>query len=321
MLSPLQFALLSWYRQSRRNLPWRGQPDPYRILLSEVLLQQTRVEQAIPFYERFLLAFPTLEALGRASQEEVLKAWQGAGYYSRVRNLQKLAAGLAGSVLPASYEALLKLPGLGPYTAAAVASIAFGEAVAAVDGNVRRVVCRLKAWPRPTVKEVQQQADQLLVKQKPGEWNQAMMELGAMVCTARNPSCTVCPVARWCKGKSEPGKFPTPKARKQKSVELVALVLVGPGGVHLEPRTGRMLGGLWGVPMEEEPGGLKRLLDRFGLKQAKPCGVVQHAFTHRKLTVQVYRARWAATEQPQERPLSRLDRKVLRCVGIGAEAM
>ncbi|MBI5811206.1 MAG: hypothetical protein HZB27_00815 [Meiothermus silvanus] len=175
----MQRALLDWYQEKRRELPWRGESDPYRILLSEVLLQQTRVNQAIPYYRRFLERFPTLAALAKAPLEEVLRVWQGAGYYARARNLHRLSQQAPTLVL--RHEQLLRLPGLGPYTAAAVASIAFGEPVAAVDGNVRRVLSRFFAWENPTSRQIQEKADQLLQREAPGDWNQALMELGATV--------------------------------------------------------------------------------------------------------------------------------------------
>ncbi|PZA06315.1 A/G-specific adenine glycosylase [Meiothermus sp. PNK-Is4] len=302
----LQSALLEWYRANRRDLPWRGEDDPYRILLSEVLLQQTRVEQAIPYYHRLLERFPTLEALAKAPLEEVLQVWQGAGYYARARNLHRLSQ--QTPALPAEYSRLRQLPGLGPYTAAAVASIAFGQPVAAVDGNVRRVLSRLFAWENPTSRQVQEKADRLLQREAPGDWNQALMELGATICT-KNPRCMACPVSRWCKGKNHPQRYPAPQPRHPQEVQLVALVLEGPQGIYLEPRSGPLLGGLWGVPLAE---GLEELKERLRVEMAEYAGEVHHAFTHRKLTVRVYRARWeGAGYNPADKPLSRLDQKIL----------
>lgn len=315
-MTPFQHSLLEWYRANRRALPWRGERDPYRILLSEVLLQQTRVDQAVPYYHRFLERFPDLRALGEAGLEEVLQVWQGAGYYARARNLHRLAQ--AHPHLPAGYARLRELPGLGPYTAAAVASIAFGEAVAAVDGNVRRVISRLMAWENPTPAQLQAKAEGLLATESPGEWNQAMMELGATLCRPRKPACGLCPLARWCAGQANPERYPAPRIRPQKAVEAVALVLHGPRGVVLEPRQGRSLGGLWGVPMAEGRS-LEPLLERLAaghgaaIPTPEHVGTVQHAFTHRRLTVEVYKSRWEGlTHDPQGKPLSQLDRKILR---------
>jgi len=292
--------------------------DPYKVLLAEVLLQQTRVEQAIPYYERFLQCFPTLEALAKASQEEVLKAWQGCGYYARARNLHRLAQQVAANGgFPKNYGALRALPGIGPYTAAALASIAFGEPVAAVDGNVRRVLSRWYAWEKPTAGQIQQAAEALMAgpaRLSPGDWNQALMELGATVCLPKSPTCGRCPVTRFCLGQAAPERYPAPKERKQRQLEWVALVLQGPSGVYLEQRQGALLGGLWGFPMEEGPGALARLLARFGLEQAERLGSLRHDFTHRKLHIEVYRAPWVAGENPANRPLSRLDQKILALV-------
>ena len=319
MRDGLHSTLLSWYQRQQRRLPWRGESDPYKILLSEMLLQQTRVEQAISYYQRFLQRFPTLEVLARAQEEEVLKAWQGCGYYARARNLHKLAKRVVaqGGELPRSSGELWALPGVGSYTAAAVASIAFAEPVAAVDGNIRRVLSRLYAWENPTPKQVQEAADALMVAlplqadAHPGDWNQALMELGATICTPHQPGCRGCPVAAFCHGKNHPKRYPAPKKRKQTHLELVALVLQGPAGVYLELRQGPLLGGLWGVPLEEGSGALQRLLARFGLDSAEPIGSVRHSFTHRKLHIRVYRALWTIGENPMSRPLSRLDQKIL----------
>jgi A/G-specific adenine glycosylase len=191
-VAPWQEALLAWYRKHARPLPWRGEKDPYRILVSEVLLQQTQVRQAIPYYRRFLQRFPTLKALGEAPLEEVLRAWQGAGYYRRAVHLHRLAQRV--EALPQSFAQLKGLPGLGPYTAAAVASMAFGERVAAVDGNVRRVLARLFALEGASPKALQGLAQSLMPEEAhPGEWNQALMELGATVCLPRKPSAGLAP--------------------------------------------------------------------------------------------------------------------------------
>jgi len=321
-MSSVQTVLLEWFRQHQRKLPWRGVTDPYKVLLSEVLLQQTRVEQTIPYYERFLARFPSLEALSRADQEDVLKVWQGCGYYARARNLHRLAQQVvaAGGGFPRTSSALRALPGIGPYTAAALASIAFGEPVAAVDGNVRRVLSRWYAWEKPTAGQIQQAAEALMAGlaqsqgPSPGDWNQALMELGATVCLPKNPACGRCPVARFCLGQAAPERYPGAKERKQRRLELTALVLQGPGGVYLEQRQGPILGGLWGVPMEEGPGALARLLVRFGLERAERLGSLRHEFTHRKLHIEVYRAPWVAGENPASRPLSRLDQKILALV-------
>ncbi len=309
----LRRALLSWYRTNARDLPWRGTRDPYAILVSEVLLQQTRVEQALGYYARFLKAFPNLGALARASEEEVLQVWAGAGYYRRARNLHRLAQAVAETRLPVTAAELEELPGIGPYTAAAVASIAFGEPVAAVDGNVRRVLARLFAVEEPSSKWLRETAERLLDRDDSGSWNQAVMELGAIVCTPKSPQCVLCPIALFCEGKDDPERYPASRVRTQRAVQAVALVLRGQmGGYVLEKRNGQTLGGLWGFPLAEGEDALSPLLARYGLQSARLLGTVFHAFTHKRLTIHVHEAAWNGPgEDPATRPVSVLDRKIL----------
>ncbi|MGC8875716.1 A/G-specific adenine glycosylase MutY [Thermus sp.] len=304
-----QKALLAWYRENARPLPWRGEKDPYRVLVSEVLLQQTRVEQAIPYYRRFLERFPTLKALGEAPLEEVLKAWQGAGYYRRAEHLHRLAQSV--EELPRGFAELKRLPGLGPYTAAAVASIAFGERVAAVDGNARRVLARLFALEDPKEKALFALAQGLLPEGvDPGVWNQALMELGATVCLPRRPRCGACPLGAFCRGKEAPGRYPGPRKRRAREERLVALVLLGRKGVHLERLEGRFRG-LYGVPLFP-PEALPLREAAFGVR-SRSLGEVRHALTHRRLLVEVRGALWEGEgEEPWKRPLPKLMEKVLR---------
>jgi A/G-specific adenine glycosylase len=312
-LKEFRKALLAWYEKNRRDLPWRRTKDPYAILVSEVLLQQTRVKQALAYYERFLRAFPDFSSLAKASEEEVLRVWAGAGYYRRARNLHRLAQAVAEKGIPKTYAELLRLPGMGPYTAAAVASVAFGEAVAVVDGNVRRVLARLFAQKEPKTRWLRDTAGMLLEPADPGTWNQALMELGSLLCTPKSPKCSLCPVAAFCAGKGDPERYPAPQRRAQKPAEAAALVLYGKDGVFLERRDGGLLGGLWGVPLAEGPAALERLLSRFGLAHATYVGQVRHAFTHKRLSVEVYAAFWEGKgEDPKSRPLSVLDHKILR---------
>lgn len=311
-LEGFRWAILRWYGEHQRRLPWRETRDPYAILVSEVLLQQTRVEQALGYYARFLEAFPHLDALAGASEEDVLQVWAGAGYYRRARNLRRLAQAVAEAGVPRTAAALEELPGVGPYTAAAVASIAFGDPVAAVDGNVRRVICRLFAVEEPSAQWLRETAEGLLDRAAPGTWNQAVMELGSLVCTPKNPMCLACPVAMWCAGREEAGRYPTARPRVQKGVQAAALVLHSRGGYVLVKRDGQALGGLWGFPLAEGKGALFSLLTRYGLPRARFVGTVCHAFTHKKLTVRVYAAPWSGPdEDPGLRPLSVLDRKIL----------
>ncbi|PZN08590.1 MAG: A/G-specific adenine glycosylase, partial [Bacillota bacterium] len=194
--------LLHWYDRCRRDLPWRRTRDPYAILVSEIMLQQTRVETALPYYRRFLERFPTVERLAAATEAEVLRAWQGLGYYGRARNLWRAARAIVqrhGGRVPAEWEALIALPGIGEYTAGAVLSIAFGQPVAAVDGNAERVLARLFGIDddlsrAPGRRAVRERAAELVASPRPGDVNQAVMELGATICTPREPACGNCPV-------------------------------------------------------------------------------------------------------------------------------
>ncbi len=311
-LARFRRALLAWYGRNARDLPWRRTTDPYAILVSEVLLQQTRVEQALGYYARFIEAFPDFASLARAPEEDVLRVWAGAGYYRRARNLHRLAQVVAEKGLPRSYEGLLRLPGIGPYTAAAVSSIAFGEPAAVVDGNVRRVLARLLAQADPKPGWLRETAQRLLSPEDPGRWNQAVMELGSLVCTPKVPTCGRCPVASFCAGRDDPESYPLPRKRAQRPVSAVALVLRGSKGYVLERRDGQALSGLWGFPFVEGEDGLRSLLDRYGVPRAEPLGTVEHAFTHKQLTIAVYEACWRGRgEDPSRRPLSALDRKIL----------
>ncbi|GAB4305578.1 MAG: A/G-specific adenine glycosylase MutY [Candidatus Bipolaricaulota bacterium] len=321
-LSAFRRDLATWFRQHRRDLVWRRVRDPYAILVAEVFLQQTRVEQARGYYARFMAAFPDLATLARASEEDVLHVWAGAGYYRRARDLHRLAQAVAETGLPTTAAELEELPGIGPYTAAAVASIAYGEPVAAVDGNVRRVLARLFAVEEPGGRWLQKVAEGLLDREDPGTWNQAVMELGSLVCTPKHPSCATCPVAGFCRGWREAERYPAPRQRAQRRVEAVALVLRGEEGLVLEKRDGQSLGGLWGFPLAEGEGALEVLLSRYGLASARPLGTVEHVFTHKRLTIEVYVASWPGpVEDPGSRPLSVLDRKILALAGssIGHE--
>ena len=223
--------LLGWFRQFQRDLPWRRTKDPYRIWLSEIMLQQTRVVAAIPYYERFLQRFPNVKALASAPQDEVLCLWSGLGYYSRARNLQKAAQQIVakhGGQFPTRLDEALALPGIGNYTAAAILSIAFGEKLAVLDGNVARVLARLGAirgdlresrrWQR-----LQETADRFIEQKSAGDWNQAMMELGAMLCTPKSPQCLLCPVAQFCEGRKLGIVESLPEKRKKRATVEVAL--------------------------------------------------------------------------------------------------
>ncbi|NNF38916.1 MAG: A/G-specific adenine glycosylase, partial [Gemmatimonadetes bacterium] len=237
-------ALLDFYDRHGRALPWRESNDPYAILVSEIMAQQTRVETVVSYYERWLERFPTFAALAAAPEDDVLKEWEGLGYYSRARNLHRAAKVVRerhGGRLPESALELRDLPGVGPYTAGAVASIAFDRAEPAVDGNVRRVYARLFDEASPIPREVERWAARVVDPARPGDFNQALMELGATVCTPRRPSCERCPVASWCRALEEGTAELRPSPRRRSPVRqevraVAVLVRRGRGGA---PPTGR----------------------------------------------------------------------------------
>jgi len=256
--------LLDWYDREKRDLPWRRDRDPYRIWVSEIMLQQTRVETVIPYYERFMKKFPTLRALAEAPEEEVLKAWEGLGYYSRARHLHSAVRDvceLYGGQVPDDPDAVASLRGVGPYTAGAILSIAFNRPVPAVDGNVMRVLSRFFLLEDDVAKpstrtRMEQLARKLIPRERPGDFNQAMMDLGATVCTPKNPGCLICPVMERCaarlqgREKSLPAKSKAGKPR----AEYRAVALVEGTGEHAgkilirqRPDAG-LLAGLWELP-------------------------------------------------------------------------
>ena len=251
----LRAALLGYYDRHARDLPWRRDTDPYRILVSEIMLQQTRVETVKGYYDPWLERFPTLESLAAADEDEVLKAWEGLGYYRRARNLHRAARAVRespGGTMPDGYETLRALPGVGEYTAGAVASIAFGEVVPAVDGNVKRVFARLFDVPAPKSAWLRTRASEFVDRGRPGDWNQALMELGATVCTPRAPRCSGCPVAEWCVARAKGTQLerPTPPEKKSVPTADVALAVVHAGGRVLlgKRRLDGLLGGMWAFP-------------------------------------------------------------------------
>jgi A/G-specific adenine glycosylase len=303
-------VLLDWYDRERRDLPWRVAPgtpaDPYRVWLSEIMLQQTTVKAVIPYYERFLARWPTIEALAAASLDEVLGVWAGLGYYSRARHLHRCARMVVAHYrgrFPRTEAELQELPGIGPYTAAAIAAIAFGEPVVPVDGNVERVVARLFAVrePLPAAKSVLKElAATLRPATRAGDFAQAMMDLGATVCTPKRPSCLMCPLSSQCEAQARGLELKLPvriaKAERPVRYGIAFLALREDGHVLLRqrPATG-LLARMLEVPSTEwvdEPPSAREAL------QAAPVhadwwpvpGTVDHTFTHFRLELQVYRA-------------------------------
>ena len=342
----LQTSLLRWFDREKRAMPWRGTKDPYRVWLSEVMLQQTRVETVTRYWGRFLERFPTVADLARAGEQEVLKAWEGLGYYRRARHLHQAAREVVErhhGVVPSDEEAFRALPGVGDYTAGAVLSIAFGRPLPAVDGNVIRVLCRIynieEDPTRPeTAKRIRAIAASLVHRRRAGDWTQALMELGATVCLPREPRCLLCPVAAHCKGRAAgtAARLPARPKRKAPHRWEHACAVVRRGGKLLfvrRPEEG-LLGGLWELPsgdMSGEP--LEEAVPRIlaqttGLSGTydRELGRVYHAFTHARLTLRVCtvreargrlssaRAAWCAPGDVARLPLSAVARKSLDLV-------
>jgi len=260
-----QQALLSWYHANRRRLPWREKPSLYSTVVSEFMLQQTQIRTALPYFERWMEALPDFRALAKAEETEVLKLWEGLGYYSRARNLHRLAKALVGlPEIPKDPEAWQELPGIGPYTSAAITSIAFGTAAACVDGNVVRILARLSANGRnfrdsaSASKQFASLARELLNTRDPGDHNQAMMELGATVCTKHKPSCVLCPVADLCEGRKAgiAEELPRLEAKLIEKRSVQRLFCLGPRGLllHKAPGNSRRLANILELPSAEQLG-------------------------------------------------------------------
>ena len=309
--------LTDWFDGARRAMPWRepgpdGRRDPYRVWVSEVMLQQTRVETAAPYFRRFTDRLPTVRALADADQDTVLKLWEGLGYYSRARNLHRAAQIVAsehGGRVPSDPDAFRALPGVGPYTAAAVLSLAFDEPLAVLDGNVIRVLSRVFALDADTRqgrtrKALQGVSDRLLDADRPGRWNESVMELGATVCTPRSPACPRCPLNGVCRAYAlgTPQAFPVVSKREAVPHHVVAVGLVMDGDrvlIQKRPQDA-MLGGLWEFPGgKAEPGEspehacARELWEELGIRVevGAPVARVEHAYSHFRVTLHAYRCR------------------------------
>ena len=303
-------TLLLWFDRCHREMPWRGTRDPYRIWLSEIMLQQTRVDTVRSYYERFLSHFSDVEALAAAPEEEVLKLWQGLGYYSRARSLHKAAREILsryGGVFPTEYEQILALPGIGPYTAGAVASIAFGRRVPAIDGNVYRVAARVfgirESVERPTVqRQIHDEVLARMPENRPGDYNQALMELGATCCCPGTPNCAACPVCRFCDAfEAEDAALLPVHERKAppKPVAVAVCLLRLNGKMLVVRRKERLLQGLYVFALLEEeapPEELRAMLQRQGLPcgELTPIGNARHVFTHRVWEMTLYQGELTA---------------------------
>ena len=341
-------ALLDWFTDYQREMPWRNTDDPYRIWISEVMLQQTQVKKVVDYYEKFIARFPSVRELAAAPLQDVLKVWEGLGYYARARNLHKAAQVIVNELdgeIPREYADFRKLPGVGDYSAAAVQSIAFNAPYAAVDGNIKRVLARLFLMDAPvndakSGKLFQQKADELLDTDVPGLFNQAVMELGAMVCRPQSPTCLVCPVSMFCEAFYTACQDEFPKRRESKPTPehhlAVGVIYNGAGEVLLTQRQlDGLLGGLW-----EFPGGriaegetaevacVRNVAEVVNLSvtNVRYLTRVRHAFTHFKIVVDVFQcdyqagevvlngpmdAKWIAVAALQDYPLPRATHKFL----------
>jgi A/G-specific adenine glycosylase len=290
----LRRKLAKWYDSAKRDLPWRRTSDPYAITVSEIMLQQTQVITVIPYYERWLKRFPTWEALASAKEHAVIKAWEGLGYYRRARNLQALAKAVAneGGKMPRSDEGLRALPGIGPYTAAAVGSIAFGLPLAVLDGNVMRVLTRLLALgedialPQTRVK-LQEIANEFLDTRDPSTHNQAVMELGATVCLPRNPMCLICPLNDKCKARDRAEEFPV-KARvaQVKRTEIVAILKKGKSFYCEQVPEGKPWHGLWRFPD----------FDAERMEQGEVIAKIKYGITKYSVTMAAVAVKWKSAK-------------------------
>lgn len=346
MPNSLAARLLHWYGENARQLPWRDHPDPYAIWVSEIMLQQTRVDTVVPYFERWMKRFPTVDMLARASQQQVLGLWEGLGYYSRARNLHQAAQIVVNKYsgkLPRRVDLLLSLPGIGRYTAGAIASIAFGMDEATLDGNIRRVLARVFDLRQPVrssaaEKKLWELAADHLPPGQAGQYNQALMELGATICTPRKPRCEQCPLTDMCKafslGVQEERPVKTPKAEIPHHI-VTAAVIQREDRVLIAKRPPEgLLGGMWEFPGGKmQPGeDLESCLDReireelaMEIIVGREMGIYQHAYTHFRVTLHAFQCRmngeeprklhhselaWAEPDELVEYPMGKLDRQI-----------
>jgi len=327
--------LLKWFSVNRRDLPWRSEPrDPYHVWVSEIMLQQTQVKTVVGYFNRWVTKFPGIPTLAGASLEEVLKAWEGLGYYRRARNLHKAAKMVMGTCngsLPRTVRELRTLPGIGSYTAAAIASLAFGKVVIALDGNIRRVVSRLFVMDREVT---QQDAEHILLPQckydQAGKLNEALMELGAICCFPSRPLCSACPLGPCCQAYQQDvvDRYPVPKPKKKiPHVKKDAIIILDGGKIFLRKRPeNEMLGGMWGIPLAKQDG--KRGVNSQGIRLKQ----VTHTYTHFRITVlpvvlkreemaemwecNLKEGRFVFFREISMLPLSTLDHKILKRLDV-----
>jgi A/G-specific adenine glycosylase len=342
MTSRLATRLLNWYRQQGRSLPWRGHPDPYAVWVSEIMLQQTRVEAVIPYFEKWMQLFPTVRDLASASEQDVLNAWEGLGYYSRARNLHKAAKIVVeqyNGELPRDLNALRALPGIGRYTVGAIASIAFNMDEPTLDGNLRRVFARLFDVSEPADSPAGEEilwslAAEHLPKGQAGDYNQALMDLGASICLPKNPRCLLCPLMETCKARINGTQEQRPVLKPKKGTPHyvhAAGVILQDGKVLLAKRPSKgLLGGMWEFPngrVDGEPAEwLETVLGagyRLKVQRNEALRTVQHAYTHFRVTVQAFRCellsiseneslKWVELEKLEDYPMGKVDRQIAR---------
>lgn len=322
--------LLDWYDANRRVLPFRGTRDPYAVWISEIMLQQTRTDTVSGYYTRFLNRFPNIAALAQADEQEVLKYWEGLGYYSRARNLHKAAQIMQreyGGRFPAAYEGIRALPGVGDYTAAAVASIAYRLPYPAIDGNLTRVLARVHGVRedvgRPSVKRlIHELGEREIDRERPGDWNQALMDLGATICVPGTPDCARCPLQAQCDAYAQGDADQLPiraAARPPVPVDVGVGLVIAEGRVLTIKRDAALLKGLWTFLLcegDSTPEGMARKLEALGMQANRiiPLGEARHVFTHRIWNMQLYRVdlstmpgrtagQWADAQMLTELPL------------------
>lgn len=346
--SSISELVLKWYAKHQRDLPWRRTKNPYCIWVSEIMLQQTQVDTVLPYYRRFLSTFPTVESLAEAPLQDVLKVWENLGYYSRARHLHLAAKEITtrwGGHIPDTEKALLSLPGIGRYTAAAILSFAFGHQVATVDGNVRRVLCRLFALQEPldqagTLRRIARIAEELVPEAQSSPFNQGLMDLGATVCTPRKPSCKHCPLHSLCVARKQGFQDTLPMREKRPPLahkDVTAGIIADRQGrllVVQRPHSG-LLGGLWkfpgGVrrPGETLQGALRRTVkEELGVRVQikRPISSLKHAYTHFRVTFHAFqcglnsgkpralgcqRWQWTTVSGLSNIPFSKGDRKII----------
>jgi A/G-specific adenine glycosylase len=347
--SRLSTQLLNWYRVTKRTLPWRGplRSDPYAVWVSEIMLQQTRVETVIPYFEKWMRLFPTIRALAQATEQSVLNAWEGLGYYSRARNLHKAAQIVYeqhNGELPRDLNELRKLPGIGRYTLGAIASIAFDMNMPALDGNIKRVYARVFDISEPVdspkgEKILWELAERHLPKKEAGDYNQALMDLGATICVPKYPRCLICPLMKKCQARENGTQDQRPVKMPKKSVPHyihAAGVSLRRGRVLLARRPSRgLLGGMWEFPNGRvsgaPPEGLAQALEagyslrlrekRRSVQKMEPLGLVHHAYTHFSVSVYAYlcelesvskqeNLKWVLLKDLDEYPMGKIDRQI-----------